>query len=97
MSRLTSLAIAVSLTTLTVGTAFAPVHAATDYDRQCETMPADIRAAAIGAEDRAARRAVSKAEIGAALCEAGNERGASKKFKQALKALGIEKEELAQR
>ncbi len=94
MARILSIAAAVFVTSMTLGATFSPVHAA---ETQCETMPADIRAAAQSANVDDARRALSKAEIGEALCEAGNERAARKKFAQAIKSLGISKEEFAQR
>ncbi|MGB3721970.1 MAG: hypothetical protein WA979_04025 [Pacificimonas sp.] len=94
MIRFPAIAAVVILTSLLAGTAFSPVQAA---ETACDTMPADIRAAAQRADTADARRALRKAEIGAALCEAGNERAARKKFAQALKSLGVSKEEFAQR
>ncbi|MBV7256565.1 hypothetical protein KCG44_07175 [Pacificimonas sp. WHA3] len=97
MNRFIAITAALAVASLNVGMAVGPAHAKMSAEEQCEVMPANIRAAVQGAEASKARRALSKASIGAALCEAGNEREARKKFAQALKALGMTETELAQR
>ncbi|MBB5279556.1 hypothetical protein [Pacificimonas flava] len=90
------IAIAALLATgLNVGVAVGPAHAA--EPSVCETMPQDIRAAAANADANDANRALRKVDIGVRLCDAGNERAASKQFDRALKVLDLTPTELAQR
>ena len=49
-----------------------------------------IRAAAAAAEPGAAKTALRQLDIGVKLCEAGNERAASRKFATAARLLGVE-------
>ena len=95
MIRTIFIAAAALAASLTVGLVSAPPAYAAD--ELCETMPAEIRAAVQGADDRSARRALAKADIGAALCEAGNERAAKKKFAEAVKALDLDPKQFAMR
>ena len=78
-----------------VGLAIGPAYAA--EPEACIAAPGDLRAALVRADDRAARKALRKIDIGERLCEAGNEREAGKKFAEAGKILGVEKTELADR
>lgn len=57
----------------------------------CATTPAQLRtAAAATADASAAKRALRYVSTGEALCEAGNERAAEKKFAAAMKALNVD-------
>ena len=94
MRRTITALFALAFATMNIGLAVGPAFAA---DQSCQTIAADIRAAAATADEKSARRAFRKADIGERLCQAGNERAADKQFTRALKALGLTEKELAQR
>ena len=74
----------------------APASAATA--EACITVPAQLRQAATAADAGTARRALGHVATGEKLCAAGNERGASRKFAAAMRALGTpESQQLAAR
>lgn len=78
--------------------AFAPVPAAAKADSRCDTVPAQIRAAASKAAPVAAGNALRHLGDGEQLCRAGNARAAAKKFRAASKELGLDEHaELAAR
>ena len=59
-------------------------------DERCTTLPGQVRQAAATADGSAARQALRYVSIGEKLCEAGNERAATKKFAAAMKTLGLD-------
>ena len=56
----------------------------------CATAPAQLRTAAATADASTAKRALRYVSTGEALCQAGNERAAEKKFAAAMKALNVD-------
>jgi hypothetical protein len=56
----------------------------------CATAPAQLRTAAAAADASTAKRALRYVSTGEALCEAGNDRAAEKKFAAAMKALNVD-------
>jgi hypothetical protein len=74
---------------MTAGLAAAPARA-----DECAIAP-QIRAAAAGADQQAARRALGYVATAEKLCEAGNDRAAKKKLQVAMKTLGVDQAALA--
>ena len=78
---------------MTAFTLLASVSPAAAQDEEiCVNLPSQVRTAAATAEPKVAKRALSYAATGEKLCEAGNDRDDAKKFKVALKTLGVEQQ-----
>lgn len=80
----------VGMTALTLAASVSP--AAAQNEEVCVNLPSQVRTAAATAEPKLAKRALSYAATGEKLCEAGNDRAAAKKFRVALKTLGVEQQ-----
>ena len=75
---------------VSAGFLFAAAGPAMAADARCEAYPAQLREAAATADASSARTALRHVSIGEKLCEAGNERAATKKFAAAMKTLGLD-------
>lgn len=80
--------VALIASALFVSASIAPANAGDDA--VCSATPAQLRTAAETAAPEAAGKALKTIKVGEALCEAGNERAAAKKFKLAQTQLGVQ-------
>ena len=82
------LTVAAMLSFGSVIAAITPVQAATSSDYRCTKLLQQARDAVEKSESKTQKRAKRYIAIGVQLCQSGNERAASKKFRAALKTIG---------
>lgn len=87
-NRFLIIPIAFAISAAVIGAAAAPAMAA--ETGACATAPAQIRTVAATAQPDQARKAISLANVGQKLCDAGARNEAGKKFAAAAKALGTD-------